>query len=86
MSSHYEKQAPLPADLIEKIIKRCEAGVPSPCTFHSLLYSRYVNAGLFYLRQLFFGTFDIRVHTDESMSDEISSSSVSTADRLHRGR
>jgi Zn-dependent oligopeptidase len=24
MSSHYEKQEPLPADLIEKIIKRCE--------------------------------------------------------------
>jgi hypothetical protein len=23
MSSHYEKQEPLPADLIEKIIKRC---------------------------------------------------------------
>ena len=34
---------------------------------HSLLNSRYVNAGLFYLRQLFFGTFDIRVHTDKGI-------------------
>ena len=30
-----------------------------PCTIHSLLHSRYVNIGLFYLRQPFFGTFDI---------------------------
>ena len=34
---------------------------------HSLLHSRYVNAGLFYLRQLFFGTFDVRVHTDKGI-------------------
>ena len=27
--------------------------------------SRYVNAGLFYLRQLFFATYDIKVHTDK---------------------
>lgn len=30
------------------------------------LYSRYVNVGLFYLRQLFFAKFDIKVHTDQS--------------------
>lgn len=30
----------------------------SPC-------SRYVNVGLFYLRQLFFANFDIKVHTDK---------------------
>ena len=29
-------------------------------------YSRYVNVGLFYLRQLFFAKFDIKVHTDQS--------------------
>ena len=48
MSSHYETKKPLPADLIEKIVK-----------------SRYVNVGLFYLRQLFFANFDIKVHTDK---------------------
>ena len=42
---------------------------PSSCTIHSLPYSRYVNAGLFYLRQLFFGTFDIRVHTDKGIEN-----------------
>ncbi len=29
------------------------------------MYSRYVNVGLFYLRQLFFANFDIKVHTDK---------------------
>jgi len=29
-----------------------------------LIKSRYVNIGLFSLRQLFFGTFDIKVHTE----------------------
>jgi len=82
MSSHYEKQEPLPADLIEKIIKRCVPLVTSPRTIHSLLHSRYVNAGLFYLRQLFFGTFDIRVHTDKGMKN--STFPVSVTDFLHR--
>lgn len=27
--------------------------------------SRYVNVGLFYLRQLFFAKFDLKVHTDQ---------------------
>lgn len=52
MSSHYEKQVPLSADLIEKIIQ-----------------SRYVNVGLFYLRQLFFAKFDLKVHTDAEPTD-----------------
>ncbi|KDQ54212.1 hypothetical protein JAAARDRAFT_135927, partial [Jaapia argillacea MUCL 33604] len=30
-----------------------------------IIKSRYVNIGLFYLRQLFFGKFDIKVHTDK---------------------
>ena len=28
-------------------------------------HSRYVNAGLYYLRQLFFARYDIKVHTDK---------------------
>ncbi|KDQ54110.1 hypothetical protein JAAARDRAFT_136150 [Jaapia argillacea MUCL 33604] len=34
-----------------------------------IIKSRYVNIGLFYLRQLFFGKFDIKVHTDKDASD-----------------
>lgn len=30
--------------------------------------SRYVNVGLFYLRQLFFAKYDIKVHTDQGQS------------------
>ena len=84
MSSHYEKQEPLPADLIEKIIKRWVTLVPGSCMTHSLLNSRYVNAGLFYLRQLFFGTFDIRVHTDKGIKKPWFT--VCITDCLHRGR
>ena len=69
MSSHYEKQAPLPAELIEKIIKRCVTLVPGSCTIHSPLHSRYVNSGLYYLRQIFLATFDLRVHTDEGIQN-----------------
>ena len=65
MSSHYEKQEPLSPELIEKIIKRLE---PYHCccinSFITLI-SRYVNVGLFYLRQLFFAKFDLKVHTDQ---------------------
>jgi len=31
----------------------------------NLFSSRYVNVGLSYLRQLFFGKFDLKVHTDK---------------------
>lgn len=31
-------------------------------------FSRYVNVGLFYLRQLFFAKFDLKVHVDNSQS------------------
>ncbi|KDQ62378.1 hypothetical protein JAAARDRAFT_189705 [Jaapia argillacea MUCL 33604] len=34
-----------------------------------IIKSRYVNVGLFYLRQLFFGKFDIKVHTDKDATD-----------------
>ncbi len=33
--------------------------------------SRYVNVGLFYLRQLFFANFDLKVHTDQGMPSTI---------------
>ncbi|KAG6901007.1 hypothetical protein C0995_002539 [Termitomyces sp. Mi166 len=56
MSSHYETKKPLSPELIEKIIKR----------HYGLFHSRYVNVGLFYLRQLFFAKFDLKVHTDQS--------------------
>lgn len=31
----------------------------------NMFCSRYVNVGLFYLRQLFFAKFDLKVHTDK---------------------
>ncbi|TDL22266.1 Metalloprotease [Rickenella mellea] len=34
-----------------------------------IIKSRYVNIGLFYLRQLFFAKFDIKVHTDKDATD-----------------
>ncbi|KAF8415004.1 hypothetical protein L210DRAFT_3616945 [Boletus edulis BED1] len=56
MSSHYKTQEPLSDNLIAKIIKRL-VGI-------SLLRVRYVNVGLFYLRQLFFANFDLAVHNN----------------------
>ncbi|CCM06153.1 uncharacterized protein FIBRA_09626 [Fibroporia radiculosa] len=34
-----------------------------------IVKSRYVNVGLYYLRQVFFGKYDIRVHTDKESTD-----------------
>ncbi|KAF8349335.1 metallopeptidase MepB [Amanita rubescens] len=34
-----------------------------------IIQSRYVNVGLFYLRQLFFAKFDLKVHTDQEPAD-----------------
>ncbi|KZV65296.1 metallopeptidase MepB [Peniophora sp. CONT] len=34
-----------------------------------IVKSRYVNVGLFYLRQLFFAKFDLKVHTDQHAED-----------------
>lgn len=65
MSSHYKTQDPLSDDLIDKIIKRSVKTSVSHVPCHSLgSHSRYVNVGLFYLRQLFFANFDLLVHNN----------------------
>ncbi|KDQ62380.1 hypothetical protein JAAARDRAFT_189709 [Jaapia argillacea MUCL 33604] len=56
ISSHYSTGNSLSDALIKQIIARY------PTT-------RYVNVGLFYLRQLYLGTFDFRVHTDDGTTD-----------------
>ncbi|KAJ6508867.1 metallopeptidase MepB [Mycena sanguinolenta] len=37
----------------------------SPALIEKIIKSRYVNVGLFFLRQVFFAKFDIKVHTDQ---------------------
>ncbi|KAF5338907.1 hypothetical protein D9611_008754 [Ephemerocybe angulata] len=41
----------------------------SPELIEKIIKSRYVNVGLFYLRQLFFAKFDLKVHTDQEKED-----------------
>ena len=74
ISSHFKTQEPLPDDLIEKLIKRFVAfsrslsgGRAVSLTVFLFHDSRSVNAGVFYLRQLFFATYDIKVHADKGM-------------------
>lgn len=67
MSSHYETKQPLSADLIDKIIKRYVLSSLYRAKVLIRFWSRYVNVGLFYLRQLFFAKFDLKVHTDQSV-------------------
>lgn len=62
ISSHYKTNEPLPADLITKLIKRFAT---SSVDIFTDLFSRYVNVGLFYLRQIFFAKFDMTVHTEQ---------------------
>ena len=54
----------------------------------SFYCSRYVNARLFYICQLFFGTFDIRAHTDKGIKklSFLVSWYLLITDCLHRGR
>jgi metallopeptidase MepB len=68
MSSHYKTKQPLSPALIEKIIKR-STSICYGCNLLNRVHSRYVNVGLFYLRQVFFAKFDIKVHTDQGTSD-----------------
>jgi len=71
MSSHYKTGEPLSEELVDKLIKR---SVPIDniliigfLNIYRLFLniSRYTNVGLFYLRQGFFATFDMKVHTDQ---------------------
>ncbi|KAG6374600.1 hypothetical protein JVT61DRAFT_3960 [Boletus reticuloceps] len=66
MSSHYKTQEPLSDDLITKIIKRL-VGMSLLRVYDDrtlrFAYSRYVNVGPFYLRQLFFANFISRCTT-----------------------
>lgn len=65
MSSHYKTQEPLSPELIDKLIRRCVLNLKFSRTKHDECHSRYVNVGLFYLRQLFFAKFDLKVHVDK---------------------
>ncbi|KAI0789664.1 metallopeptidase MepB [Abortiporus biennis] len=56
--------------VLEKMSNHYETGKPlSPELIEKIVKSRYVNVGLFYLRQLFFAKFDIKVHTDKEPAD-----------------
>lgn len=56
--------------VLEKMSSHYENQVPlSPDLIEKIIQSRYVNVGLFYLRQLFFAKFDLKVHTDTEPTD-----------------
>lgn len=55
--------------VLEKMSSHYETQKPlSPELIEKLIKSRYVNVGLFYLRQLFFANFDLKVHIDQGSS------------------
>lgn len=52
--------------VLEKMSSHYETQKPlSGELIEKVIKSRYVNVGLFYLRQLFFANFDLKVHTDQ---------------------
>lgn len=56
--------------VLEKMSSHYETQEPlSPELIDKLIRSRYVNVGLFYLRQLFFAKFDLKVHVDKEAAD-----------------
>ena len=66
MSRHYKTNEPLSSELITKLVRRCAGSVVHLDLFRLIHFSsRYVNVGLFYLRQLFFAWFDYQVHTSK---------------------
>ncbi|KAF7365271.1 Metallopeptidase MepB [Mycena venus] len=57
-------------EVLEKMSSHYETKQPlSPALIEKIIKSRYVNVGLFYLRQVFFAKFDIKVHTDQEAED-----------------
>ncbi|KAF8208884.1 metallopeptidase MepB [Mycena galopus ATCC 62051] len=57
-------------EVLEKMSSHYETKQPlSPALIEKIIKSRYVNVGLFYLRQVFFAKFDIKVHTDQESED-----------------
>ncbi|KDQ62379.1 hypothetical protein JAAARDRAFT_30283 [Jaapia argillacea MUCL 33604] len=58
------------SDVLKKISNPDKSGKRLPDTLiDQIIASRYVNVGLFYLRQLYLGTFDFIVHTDDGTTD-----------------
>ncbi|KAH8114574.1 Metalloprotease [Phellopilus nigrolimitatus] len=56
--------------VLEQMSKHFKTEKPLPDDLiEKIIKSRYVNVGLFYLRQLFFAKFDIKVHTDKVPCD-----------------
>ncbi|KAF5382609.1 hypothetical protein D9615_002965 [Tricholomella constricta] len=56
--------------VLEQMSSHYETQKPlSPELIEKIIKSRYVNVGLFYLRQLFFAKFDLKVHTDKEGED-----------------
>jgi len=56
--------------VLEKMSSHYETEKPlSPELIEKIIKSRYVNVGLFYLRQLFFAKFDLKVHTEQKGED-----------------
>ena len=66
MAKHYKTPDPPPADLVEKLVKRYFCVLSCVlCPFLTNFGSRYVNVGMFYLRQVAFAKYDIQIHTDK---------------------
>ncbi|KAI0322042.1 hypothetical protein OF83DRAFT_1274330 [Amylostereum chailletii] len=56
--------------VLEKMSSHYEKKTPLDADLiEKIVKSRYVNVGLFYLRQLFFAKFDLKVHTDKDAAD-----------------
>jgi len=56
--------------VLEKMSSHYETQKPlSPELIDKIIRSRYVNVGLFYLRQVFFAKYDLKVHTDKDAAD-----------------
>lgn len=73
MSSHYETKEPLPQDMIDKVLRACVLSFVfylrclmfGIIMIHDIYYCRrYSNIGLFYLRQVAYAKFDMKVHMD----------------------